>query len=212
MKLKKTRLRGFKNIHFAPLTIEGAYATPVHLPGAKKFEASLKYELEQYESDDIIDEQSYKFQGGEGKQSLKSLTPEEHEVLFGNYVDDEMVIVRSTDQAPQGAILYERQLSGTPYKRLYCLYNAKFAPSQLAAESMGLGTKEIDEELTFTVGEGPDNIIYISIDTDSTKPGHAEIIKNWYKQVYIPTAEEAVQMLKDAKAREIKMQKELEQK
>lgn len=187
---KKTRLKGFKNIHFAPFA-NGTFGTPVALPGAKKLEASLNYELEQRESDDRIDEQNYIFKGGEGTVSLKSLTPDEYEVLFSNEVNEEFVAVRTTDIAAQGALLYERRFTESNHKRLYCIFNVKFAPSSLAAESCGDGTKEIDEELAFSVGEHDENLVYVMLDTDTTKPNLQALISKWYTKVPSIPVEEA---------------------
>lgn len=199
---KKTRLKGFKNIHFAPF-VDGTFETPVQLPGAKKLEASLNYELEQRESDDRIDEQNYIFKGGEGTVSLKSLTPAEYKVLFSNTVNDEFVAVRTTDIAAQGALLYERRFTESNQRRLYCIFNVKFAPSSLAAESCGDGTKEIDEELTFSVGEHDDNLVYVMLDTDTTKPNLQALINKWYTQVpTIPTED-----VSELKSEMLKMEK-----
>lgn len=181
-KNKKTRLKGFKNIHFAPF-VDGTFGTPVGLPGAKKLEAALNYELEQRESDDRIDEQSYIFKGGEGSVSLKSLTPEEYGVLFANSVNAELVAVRTTDIAPQGALLYERRFTESNHRRLYCIFNVKFAPSSLAAESCGDGTKEIDEELSFSVGEFDDDLVYITLDTDTEAEELLALINTWFTKV-----------------------------
>lgn len=180
---KKVRLRGLKKIHFARIEDSGEFATPIHLTGAKKFESSLNYELEQRESDDIIDEQSYIFQGGEGTLTLKSLTPMEYTEMFGHTTNDGLVVVRTTDIAPQGAILFERAFSGSNHKRLYCVFNCKFAPTGISAESMGMGTVEIDEELTFSVGEYEDNLVYVTLDTDSTVQGHKALADKWFTEV-----------------------------
>lgn len=184
---KKTRLKGLKKIHFAKL-VDGVYSAPVHLEGAKKLEASLDYELEQRESDDIIDEQEYIFKGGSGKVSLKSMTPSEYEILFGNEISDSLVAVKSTNESSQGALLFERTFTRGGHKRLYCLFNTKFSPTGINAESCGDGTKEIDEELEFAVGEFEENYIYITVDTDTEDAALLALIEKWYTE--IPTIAE----------------------
>lgn len=178
----KTRLKGLRNIHFAS-NKTGTFVTPVHLSGAKKIESELKYELEQRESDNIIDEQEYVFTGGEGKLVLKSLTPIEHEALFDNETLDELVIVRTTDNAPSGALLFERNFAKSHHKRLYCIFNTLFAPCSLQGESSGKGTVELDEELSFSVGEYDDNVVYIFLDTDTTNPELLKLVETWYTKV-----------------------------
>lgn len=184
---KKTRLKGLKKIHYAPISDSG-FAIPTHLTGAKKLEATLDYELEQRESDDVIDDQEYIFKGGNGKVSLKSLTPDEYKVLFSNAMKEGLVAVKTTDIAPQGALMFERQFVGSSHKRLYCIFNVKFAPSSLSAESCGDGTKEIDDELEFAIGEFEDNYVYIFVDTDTDNAQVKALITKWYTAV--PTVEE----------------------
>ncbi|MGL5507206.1 MAG: major tail protein [Paraclostridium sp.] len=201
---KKTRLKGLRKIHFAAIAANG-FATPLHLTGAKKLEAALDYELEQRESDDIIDEQEYIFKGGSGKLNLKSMTPQEYKEMFNNAVGDGLVAVKTTDEAPQGALLFERQFSKGGHKRLYCIYNVKFAPSSINAESCGDGTKEIDEELEFAVGEFEDNYIYITLDTDTTDAEELALISTWYTEV--PPIEAIKAIVNKAKNAKLKVSK-----
>ena len=196
MAAKKLRLKGFKNVHFAKTGVAGAYEVPTHLTGGKKVNIELKYESEDFESDDMIDEQEYIFMGGDGGLTLKSLLPDEYELLFGNTVDGGEVAIRTTDIAPNGALLFERQKRNSNAKRLYVIYNTKFAPSAIAAESAGKGGGDIDEELKFAIGEADDNLVVYFIDTDiATEPQKLKIAK-WYEEVQFPGTSETSQTLK----------------
>lgn len=182
---KKMRLKGFRNVHYAKIT-NGQYDAPVHLKGGKKINVELNYESEEYESDDIIDEQEYIFTGGEGTLALKSLLPSEYALLFSNEVDEGEVTIRTSDIPSNGALLFERQKRNSKDKRLYVLYNTKFAPSAIAAESVGKGGGEIDEELKFSVGETEDNLLIYFLDTDLASEEQKAKIENWYKAVQFP--------------------------
>lgn len=196
MAAKKLRLKGFRNVHFAKIGSAGDYEAPTLMTGGKKVNIELKYESEDFESDDMIDEQEYIFMGGDGSLTLKSLLPDEYELLFGNTVDGGEVAIRTTDIAPNGALLFERQKRNSNAKRLYVIYNTKFAPSAIAAESAGKGGGDIDEELKFAIGEADDNLVVYFIDTDiATEPQKAKITK-WYTEVQYPGTSEASQTLK----------------
>lgn len=196
MAAKKLRLKGFKNVHFAKTGVAGAYEVPTHLTGGKKVNIELKYESEDFESDDMIDEQEYIFMGGDGGLTLKSLLPDEYELLFGNTVDGGEVAIRTTDIAPNGALLFERQKRNSNAKRLYVIYNTKFAPSAIAAESAGKGGGDIDEELKFAIGEADDNLVVYFIDTDIATPAQKTKIDKWYTEVQFPGTTETSQTLK----------------
>lgn len=194
MAAKKMRLKGFRNVHFAKITDEG-YDTPVPLTGGKKINVELNYESEEYESDDMIDEQEYIFTGGEGTLSLKSLLPSEYALLFSNEVNDGEVAIRTSDIPANGALLFERQKRNSRDKRLYVIYNSKFAPSAIAAESVGKGGGEIDDELKFSIGEIDDNLLIFFIDTDIASEQQKNKIENWYKKVQLPGVNEGLQSL-----------------
>ncbi|WP_312288156.1 major tail protein [Terrisporobacter sp.] len=182
---KKLRLKGFRNVHYAKFT-EGVFEAPVHLTGGKKVNIELKYESEEFESDDMIDEQEYIFAGGEGTLTLKSLLPSEYELLFGNTVDGGEVAIRTTDIASNGALIFERQLRNSHHKRLYVIYNVKFAPSSISAESVGKGGGDIDEELTFSVGESSDNLVVFFLDTLNATESQTAKIDKWFTAVQSP--------------------------
>lgn len=193
---KKYRFKGFRNIYFAPIDqTTGEYQKPVRILGGKSISGDLKYELEEFESDDVIDDQEYYFAGGEGKLSLKSLLPEDYELLFGSTVDAGGVAVRSTDVAPAGALLFERQLRGAVGKRLYCVYNVKFAPTGFNAESSGQGAGETNDELTFAIGEGEDNLIIYTLDTNLASPEQITKSQTWYTEIQVPGVSTAETLL-----------------
>lgn len=196
MAAKKLRLKGFRNVHFSKIGVDGAYEVPTHMTGGKKVNVELKYESEDFESDDMIDEQEFIFLGGEGGLNLKSLLPSEYELLFGNTVDGGEVAIRTTDIAPNGALLFERQKRNSHHKRLYVIYNTKFAPSAIAAESAGKGGGDIDEELKFSIGEAEDNLVVYFLDTDLATEAQKTKIAKWYTEVQYPGTTEQSQVLK----------------
>lgn len=100
---------GFSQIHVAKLVSDGTYQAPVPVAGAKQIEAELSYESVQFYADNAIDYSDFIFNGGEGTLTVSGLTMDEYNTLFGSTVSNGGVLVKSTDIAPEVAILFERK-------------------------------------------------------------------------------------------------------
>lgn len=183
----KKRLGGFKNIHVAPVTGE-TFGTPIKIEGAKEVEAELAYETVQFYADNAIDYQDFIFNGGEGTLTLSGLTVQEYNTLFGSTVDKGGVLVKSTDVAPELALLFERDVLGVAGgKRLYVLYACKFAPPTIGAQTKEGNVEEEPVELQFTVRELSDASVFYMLDTTETGVDQAEVT-GWYTSVQRPGA------------------------
>lgn len=181
MATKKQRIGGFRNIHIAVIE-EGAHVAPVRVEGGKSISAELNFELEEFESDDEMDYQEYIFTGGEGSLAVKSTSLEEFKLLFNNTYNKGGVEINANDLSKSVAILFERQKKDKKNKRLYIIYNVKFSPAGIKAESAAKpGTEETDE-FKFSVGQfGEGSIVYF-IDTDD-KDVDKEQVDKWYEEV-----------------------------
>ncbi|WP_052427415.1 major tail protein [Neobacillus niacini] len=178
----KKRLGGFKNIHVAPLT-GSTYGTPVKIEGAKSIEAELSYEQVQFYADNAIDYNDFVFNGGEGTLTISGLTIQEYNTLFGATVNAGGVLVKSTDVAPELAILFERNKLGSNFKTLYAIYAVKFAPPAISAQTLEGGVEEETVELTFTVRALEDASVFYMVDSE-TAP--ALQVTDWYSTVQKP--------------------------
>ena len=163
----KKRLGGLKRIHVAKLLCDGTFQAPVPVTGAKSIEAELAYEQVQFYADNAIDYSDFIFNGGEGTLTVSGLTASEYNLLFGSTVADGGVLVKSSDIAPEVAILFERNKLGTAEKVLYALYACKFAPPAISAQTMEGGVEEEVVELTFTVRELADGEVFYMLDTEA---------------------------------------------
>jgi phi13 family phage major tail protein len=177
----KKRLGGFANIHVAKMTSEGTYQAPVAITGAKEISADLAYDNVQFYADNTIDYSDYIFNGGEGTLTVSGLTMAEYNTLFGSTVSNGGVIVKSTDVAPELAILFERKKLGTAEKVLYTLYAAKFAPPAIGAKTMEGSVEEETVELKFTVRALDDASVFYMVDTED--PASATKAAAWYNSV-----------------------------
>jgi phi13 family phage major tail protein len=176
----KKRLGGFKNIHVAKMTAENVYAAPVPVTGAKSIEAELAYESVQFYSDNAIDYSDFIFSGGEGTMTISGLTLSEYNLLFGSTVTAGSVLVKSTDIAPEVAIMFERKKLGTSDTVLYALYACKFSPPAISAQTLEGGVEEETVELTFSIRELADGSVFRMADTETALPALTDA---WYTAV-----------------------------
>jgi len=180
----KKRLGGFSKIHVAKLNEDGStYAAPIPVTGGKQIEAELNYESVQFYSDNAIDFNDFVFNGGEGTLTISGLTMDEYNTLFGSTVIAGSVLVKSTDIAPELAILFERKKVSTQDKVLYAIYACKFAPPAISAQTMEGSIEEEVIELSFTVREMADGSVFYMADTEVAD---ALITDEWYSTVQKP--------------------------
>lgn len=175
----KKRLAGLKGIHVAPYE-GGAFKTPVPITGAKSVSAELEYSEVKFYADDVNDFADYQFAGGSGELVLSGLKLEEYKTLFGCDYNDGITTVSSTDVTPQLALLFERKKLGTQEKMLYVIYNVKFAPPTIEANTLEGDISEETMSLSFTVSEMANGDVYRVADTSVA----SSVKENWYTKVY----------------------------
>ena len=175
----KRRLAGLKGIHVAPYE-GGTFKTPVPITGAKSVSAELEYSEVKFYADDVNDFADYQFAGGSGELVLSGLKLEEYKTLFGCDYNDGVTTVNSGDSAPQLALLFERKKLGTQEKMLYVIYNVKFAPPKIEANTLEGDISEETMSLSFTVSEMANGDVYRVADTSVA----SSVKENWYTKVY----------------------------
>ena len=177
---KIKRVQGLKNIHVAKI-VDGEYQTPVPILGAKEINAELSYEEVKMYADDAIDYMDFIFAGGSGTLSLTGLTADEYELLFGSTKKNGGVVVKTTDVAPELALLFENDKLGVNGKRLYVLYAVKFAPPSISGKTKEGNVEDSVQELQFTVRELSTGEIFHFVDTDN--PEATTVAENWFEEV-----------------------------
>lgn len=175
----KKRLAGLKGIHVAPYE-NGSFKTPVPITGAKSVSAELEYSEVKFYADDVNDFADYQFSGGSGELVLSGLQLEEYKTLFGCNFQDGITTVNSGDTMPQLALLFERKKLGTQDKVLYVIYNVKFAPPAIEANTLEGDVSEETITLSFTVSEMPNGDVYRMADTSVATTA----AQSWYTKVY----------------------------
>lgn len=179
--------KGFKNIHFAPY-VNGNFETPTRIYYGKKIENKFKYESSANWGDDIIVDDEFIYNGGDGTLDVLGLSRQEQILLFGNKQAKGGVYVTDTDEAPTGAFLFERRKKGG-HKRLYVVYCCKCSPVDVSAETIedGKGNYET-KSIPYTIGsieKDGINYIYFFVDTDANDVDNNQVT-NWYNQVQFP--------------------------
>ena len=183
---KKKVLRGFKNIHFAPYNSStNTFETPVAIKYAKTGEFKFNFESDPSYADDSIIENGYLFTGGEGTISVLDLTPDEQVAILGNKKVKGGVLVKTSDVAPAGAWLFEKQFKNSNAKRLYVVYNCVCANPGLTMQTIEDKAEDSVCEIPLSVSQMDDESLMFYIDTDDTT-ADSEQITNWYKEVQIP--------------------------
>ncbi|MGM9534221.1 MAG: major tail protein [Intestinibacter sp.] len=194
--MKKTKACvGLSNIHFAPFN-GSTFESPVRIFHAKKIENKFKYENIQEWADNIAVINEFLYGGGEGSLTVLGLSKEERVLLFGNKAVKGGIVVSDTDEAPIGAFLFERRLTGGA-RRLYVVYACKCSPTDISGETIEEGkgnyeTNDIEYSISSCEHEGV-NLVYFYIDTND-ETVNQEQVTNWYKSVQFP------QDLEDARA------------
>lgn len=183
----KRRLAGLKGIHVAPYN-GSTFTTPVPITGAKSVSAELEYSEVKFYADDVNDFSDYQFSGGSGELVLSGLKLEEYKTLFGSDYADGIATVNSSDVTPQLALLFERKKLGTQDRILYVLYNVKFAPPTIEANTLEGDISEETITLSFTVSEMANGDVYRVCDTGEGAEANSEAITNWYTKVYTGAA------------------------
>ncbi|MDY3372063.1 MAG: major tail protein [Terrisporobacter othiniensis] len=199
----KKRLAGLKGIHVATYNIDnGTFGTPVPITGAKSVSAELEYSEVKFYADDVNDFADYQFSGGSGELVLSGLQLEEYKTLFGCDFENGVATINSGDTMPQLALLFERKKLGTQDKVLYVLYNVKFAPPAIEANTLEGDISEETITLPFTVSEMPNGDVYRMADTGATSVAQG-VVETWYEKVFtgvVPTRQ--VKTVKTVKVEE----------
>lgn len=195
---EKQVIRGFSNIHFAPLQEEGSYGTPIKISGAKSGEFKLNFEHDPTYADDVIFNNGFLYTGGEGNISVLELTPDEQALILGNKKVKGGVVVNSNDVSPSGAFLFEKKFKGSNHKRLYVVYNCICSNPGLTMQTIEDKAEDSVVEIPLSVSETEEGNIFYFIDTNDATADQSQI-SAWYTEVQEPISIEQTQDITQGK-------------
>lgn len=150
---------GFDNVYVAKLNGDNYYP-PIKITGGKSIEAQLdfKTEIKKKAKGNI---RFNSFEGGSGSLSVMGLTPNEYNLLFGHSLENNKVMVTTSDTSPYLALMFSKEkYDGT--KLGYCLYKVIFKPININANTIENGIAiEENIEIEFDIEENNGKIYYM---------------------------------------------------
>ena len=158
MSLEKKIMYGLENIHIAKIE-NGKYNTPIAIEGAKSLEASFAYSIENARCGKSK-VQFKNFVGGSGKLNILGLTHSEQNLIFGNAIEENFLKVNVLDSSPRFALMFSKK-NALGEDIGYCIYNIRFNPISLGANTIVGGAMEEEIiELEFSIDPNENGDIY----------------------------------------------------
>lgn len=182
---EKNIIRGFSNIHFAPLEAGETFGIPIRIKFGKSGEFKLNFEHDPTYADDAVVDNNFLYTGGDGNINVLDLTPDEQTLVLGNKRVKGGVVVNSNDNAPAGAFLFEKKFKGSTHKRLYVVYNCVCSNPGIVAQTLEDKAEDSVAEIPLSVSELSDGNIYFYIDTNDPTVDQTQVT-GWYTEVQFP--------------------------
>lgn len=183
----KVRLT-IKNAHVAPLTVgeDGAitYVTPLPVPGTVNLDLAAVGELTKFYADGIVYWQGETNNGYEGDWESAGF-PEslETEIWPNKKVQTDNVHIENANLTGKSfALLFE--IVGDVSARKYCLYNCTAKRTNVGGATSGENKEPQTVSATISAIPLPNGDVKAVTCADTTE----DVISNWYKKVYQPTA------------------------
>jgi phi13 family phage major tail protein len=117
---------GLENVHIAPMTGDGVYSTPIHIPGA----VSMSLNPSGDESTFYADNSAYftvTSNNGYAGDLRVAFLPDDVKTVILGYIEDEKGILIEDASAPQVPFALLYQVEADTANRRYALYNCKIA-------------------------------------------------------------------------------------
>lgn len=130
---------GLKNLYFAPLTDEATltYGTPVKLAAAIEANVDIGTESATLYGDDRAIEAADSLGDIDIELNVADLSPDHYALLLGKSKNaDGVIIDKSSDVAPYGALMFEMP-KADGNKKMWCYYKTKFQTPGTEATTKG---------------------------------------------------------------------------
>ncbi len=183
----KVRLT-IKNAHIAPITgyagTVPAYETPIPVPGTVNLDLAPVGELTKFYADGVVYWQGEANNGYEGDWEIALFPEELLEKIWKNekVTTDNVYIENATVTTAAFALLFE--IVGDTSARKYCLYNCTATRPNTGAGTSTENLEPQTQSSTISAVPLPDGNVRAVTAADTTE----EVLQNWYKKVYLPTA------------------------
>jgi phi13 family phage major tail protein len=174
---------GLDKLHFAKINADGSYAVPVPIPEIIEATITPNIVTANLSADDKIVETASSLSDVDVEINISDLSTASYELLMGVTKNaDGVVIDKTSDQAPYGAIGFRSRKSNGSYRHVW-LYKGKFGLPEEAYKTKG---EEIEfQTQTITAKFIPDSEDKVRARVDSDDQGiGATVIANWFTSVY----------------------------
>lgn len=168
-----------QNVHYAVMDSEGAYGTPVHIPGAVSLSVDPTGDNNTFWADGIAYYQSYNNTGYEGELEL-ALLPDSFRVdVLGDILDAKKVLVEKSD-SPTVNFALGFQIDGNEKSTYFWFYNCTASRPTTEANTTEESKDPETDTLDWTCAPGADGIVRAKT-TDETADAD---ITSWFTSVY----------------------------
>lgn len=185
-----------KNCHVAPIKVPAAgeaasgaveYDAPIPVPGTVSLDLGANGELTKFYADGITYWQGESNNGYEGDWETANFPEKLEPILWGIELNDkDKVLIENANKTGKAfALLFE--IVGDVTARKYCLYNCTSKRPNVGGKTSGENKEPQTVASTISAIPLPNGNIKAS--TSAETP--ADVVANWYKQVYQPSAEPA---------------------
>lgn len=190
------RIIGCRDLHIAKLVAdpvggEPVYEEPVKVPSLINISISDTVEQSKFYSDDTIEQSFNKTSGKEVNIELGYITNELEALITGKEIDENGVLIQSSDNAPiEVALLFRAPKSKDGAFRYLCLYRGTLSRTESEFNTQEDSVESSTVSLTGTfiplLSNGQ-----IAATADSDDEQTAEAIASWFTTVYGATMQDA---------------------
>lgn len=178
---------GLKNVHYATMKPDGSYNTPVHVPGAVNLTLKEESSVTKYYADNVL---YYVSNTGSGYSGDLEMARFINQMLvdiwhFIEHATDHTLIEQAGVEPSKFALLFE--IDGDANSSLYVLYAVTAGKPGITGETK----KDTSEPKGQSCSINAQPLSNGRISARTTEKTPKSVTDNWYKTVYIPSAEQA---------------------
>lgn len=175
---------GLKNVHYAPITVEGeviTYENPIRIPGAVSLTLTPRGELAEFYADNMVYYSAAQNDGYDGTLSI-ALIPEQFAVdALGEEKDEDDGVLTEKADARQKDFALMFEFEGDKKAVRHVLYKCAANRPTITGETTTNTREPQPNELTFISTARETDY---SVKTKTTAGTSEGVYDNWYKSVY----------------------------
>lgn len=168
-----------KNLHYAPMTEEGTYGTPVAIPGAVSISLEPQGEISSFYADGIQYYTASTNGGYEGDVEVALIPDSFRKDILKEIEDTNKVLIENADEEPEKFAL-GMDIDGDSKTTKFWFYNCVVTRATVKSQTNEKTKTPITDTFTVSCTPGSDG----SVRAKTTNETPEEVLGNWYKSVY----------------------------